>query len=514
MTKGKDQKKLKVCFIPYNGATPKIQYENPNCWGYHLKKMLEKDGHSFELYRKNTIQDSDVILCMDNTYFTNVDFFKSAYRYNKLGQMIHIEYEPPTANCRIHDKQGLRLLSGLFKSLVSYNDDVVNGTNIIKGTIGDFFDKEKKYTGDFNKRKHLVAITNNTLHHLLYDRNRKYDNYLKREDTVTSLKKIIPKSFDLYGISWPEELKSKGYVEREKKYDVLSGYKFALSFDSYVNQRGYISEKMFDCFRAKVVPIYLGADNVLDYIPKECFIDYRDFKSNEELAEFLQKMTKKEWEAKIAAIDKFLVSDMYKTHFSSEGSAKILYDEIMKPERKIDRWKAKMILRKLDRKAKKQVIANNPHYDGTTAALRTDRFDMKEIDGVWHLVFDIITVIPNLDKTHEISSNHHRICRIESVPYDDDVLWKYQFALSYESIFKAKKIKLFVANKQNGTREPLQLGSLSFLNKVHYNEENRIFGHGNVIMIKKHPLVILKKAPKKVRPLAHRAIRKAKKLLV
>lgn len=505
----KNQKKIKICFIPYNSTTPKDQYENPNCWGYYLKKKLEKDGHSLELYTKNTIKDSDVILCMDNAYFSNVDFFKSAYKYNKLGQMIYIEYEPPTANCRIHNKKGLKLLAGLFKSLVSYNDDVVNGKNIIKGTIGDFFEEERKYYGDFHQRKLLVAITNNTLRRIMHKRNNKYDNYLKREQTVMSLKKKIPRKFDLYGASWPDEIKSNGYIDRKEKYGILSKYKFAFSFDSYINQRGYISEKIFDCFRAKVVPIYLGADNVLDYIPKECFIDYRDFKSDEELVKFIQKMTKKEWETKILAIEEFLRSDMYKKNFSSEGSAEVLYKEIMKPERNINKWKAILILWILGLKSKRQLITNNPHYDGLDSGmvLRTNRFDMEKINNVWYLVFDIITVRSDLDKNYEIASQYHRICDLKAVPCDDDVLHKYKFAISYRTIFDAKKIKLFIAKKQDGTKIPLKLGSISFLNKVHYDEENRIFGRDNIIMIKKHPLIVLKNLPKRVKILFRKVVK-------
>ena len=41
---------------------------------------------------------------------------------------------------------------------------------------------------------------------------------------------------------------------------------------------GYISEKIFDCFFAGTVPLYLGAPDIEDYIPADTFIDLRQFR--------------------------------------------------------------------------------------------------------------------------------------------------------------------------------------------------------------------------------------------
>ena len=40
---------------------------------------------------------------------------------------------------------------------------------------------------------------------------------------------------------------------------------------------GYMTEKIWDSFKAKTVPVYWGASNIEEYVPKNCFIDYRDF---------------------------------------------------------------------------------------------------------------------------------------------------------------------------------------------------------------------------------------------
>jgi hypothetical protein len=57
---------------------------------------------------------------------------------------------------------------------------------------------------------------------------------------------------------------------------------------------GYITEKIIDCFYSGVIPIYRGGDDVVQWIPKECYIDLRDFKDAEDLSNYLLKMTVEE----------------------------------------------------------------------------------------------------------------------------------------------------------------------------------------------------------------------------
>jgi hypothetical protein len=200
---------------------------------------------------------------------------------------------------------------------MTYNDNVVNGKTILKGVVGDFHEVERQYRGDFSDRRLLCMIAN--------DRTGKYTNhwpsglYAKRREAAEFFSSQAADSFDLYGDFWPATYGSNGPVSRSKKFDVLSKYKFILSYDSITNQNGYISEKIFDAFNAKVVPIYWGADNVTDYIPKECFIDKRDFADYDELLEYIRGMTAEEYKHRIQKIEEFLKSSMFKSTFSSEA---------------------------------------------------------------------------------------------------------------------------------------------------------------------------------------------------
>lgn len=54
------------------------------------------------------------------------------------------------------------------------------------------------------------------------------------------------------------------------------------------------------------MPVYAGADNITEYIPKGCFINYFDYKSPEELVGCLRTMNEIEYNKHIDNIKAFL----------------------------------------------------------------------------------------------------------------------------------------------------------------------------------------------------------------
>ncbi len=73
------------------------------------------------------------------------------------------------------------------------------------------------------------------------------------------------------------------------KLETLSEYKFSLCFDNVI-LKGWVTEKIFDCFVAGTVPVYWGAPDIENYVPKNCFIDMRDFANYDELLRFLKSL--------------------------------------------------------------------------------------------------------------------------------------------------------------------------------------------------------------------------------
>ena len=74
------------------------------------------------------------------------------------------------------------------------------------------------------------------------------------------------------------------------KYDAYSRYRFVVCYENMATP-GWITEKLFDCFYAGVVPIYLGAPDIGDFVWPDCFIDRREFASYTDLSGFLDAVT-------------------------------------------------------------------------------------------------------------------------------------------------------------------------------------------------------------------------------
>jgi len=53
----------------------------------------------------------------------------------------------------------------------------------------------------------------------------------------------------------------------------------------------YVTERLFNCFKSKTIAIYYGCYNIEDLIPKELYVDYRDFKDMKELSEYLIELS-------------------------------------------------------------------------------------------------------------------------------------------------------------------------------------------------------------------------------
>lgn len=105
---------------------------------------------------------------------------------------------------------------------------------------------------------------------------------------------------------------NKPYV-CEDKLITLGELRFALIVENCVYP-GYITEKIFDAFRAGTVPVYLGAPDILDFVPVNCFIDYRKFNSEYDLWEELQTISEIEWRQYRIAINNFLKSVRYENY--------------------------------------------------------------------------------------------------------------------------------------------------------------------------------------------------------
>ena len=79
---------------------------------------------------------------------------------------------------------------------------------------------------------------------------------------------------------------------------------------------GYMTEKLFDCLYAGVIPLYLGPPNVASLIPAEAYIDCRAYRSWAELWARVSNMSEVEIGAMRHAGRAFLKSEAFLKYFS------------------------------------------------------------------------------------------------------------------------------------------------------------------------------------------------------
>jgi alpha(1,3/1,4) fucosyltransferase len=151
--------------------------------------------------------------------------------------------------------------------------------------------------------------------------------YTARKNIVVFFEQSGEKGFDLYGRGWDSAVFPSYRGKVSDKLSVMKQYRFAICYENTQNIRGYVTEKIFDCFAAGTIPVYLGATNITDYVPKDCFIDRRDFATLEELHVFLKQMDKTTFDGYIQRIAAYLQSDQAQL-FSQENFNTIFADAV------------------------------------------------------------------------------------------------------------------------------------------------------------------------------------------
>ncbi|KAL1919579.1 uncharacterized protein VTP21DRAFT_1510 [Calcarisporiella thermophila] len=92
----------------------------------------------------------------------------------------------------------------------------------------------------------------------------------------------IPDNYDTYFGDWPAI-----------KRDVFSPYWFAFTPENS-NCVDYVTEKVYDALAADLIPIYLGAPNIREYVPENSIIVASDFENTNELVEHLKELMQDE----------------------------------------------------------------------------------------------------------------------------------------------------------------------------------------------------------------------------
>jgi hypothetical protein len=73
------------------------------------------------------------------------------------------------------------------------------------------------------------------------------------------------------------------------KVKLMSNYIFAFAVENQLDL-GHLTEKPFDIIAAGCIPVYLGPNDAFKFIPKNCYIDYRDFWSEIDVMNYIKSM--------------------------------------------------------------------------------------------------------------------------------------------------------------------------------------------------------------------------------
>lgn len=226
-------------------------------------------------------------------------------------------FEPPSTDLRSYNAG----LHAQFKKVYTWDDDLVDGKTYFKFYYPVLRKPMLASSLPFKQKKLCTMIARNKCS------KHPGELYSKRCKAICYFEHFHPNDFDLYGQGWPGKIHKTFRGAIEDKASVLARYRFSICYENMTSIRGYITEKIFDCFYAGCVPIYWGASNVEDYIPAHCFIDKRKFKTWTELYSFLKNMTEAEHQQYLDNIRAYLDSAQ-SYPFTPEAHAELLRQAI------------------------------------------------------------------------------------------------------------------------------------------------------------------------------------------
>lgn len=241
-----------------------------------------------------------------------------------------------------------------FNKVFTWHDEYVDDKKYIKLNYAHDFPKTINKILD-RKGKLCVLIAGNKKPQKFLDEELlKLDLYQEREKAIRWFEKNQSDDFDLYGVGWdryvfvgPKLVRAlnrvpflpeiamkltgntytsyRGTVDQKKV--VMERYRFSICYENARDIPGYITEKIFDSFFSGCVPIYLGANNVTQFIPENCFVDKRRFPTYEKLYEYLIAMSDDDYLSYLHNIEHYLNSDLA-FPFRSEGFVQTVIETV------------------------------------------------------------------------------------------------------------------------------------------------------------------------------------------
>ena len=297
-----------------------------------LRRSLAKMGIDLATRDINRPEDSFVLFCFDNPHLVNAD--------KKVGQIWCLIINDPPIYCpeswdrRLHDR---------FDFVFTFDETLVDNDKYFYYPFAidtEYFSIPEMITEQQFSKRRLAAFVSHAIHkfpdpknagstlHLRYETIRWFGenhpddfrfyggtfiprNYYFAFKGIGLVQKIIPKPVMrvVAKVAQSDLIKVYGgELAPLEKFDVIKDFNFYYCYENTIGINGYVCEKIFDCFYCGIVPIYWGAPNIKELIPYNCFIDGRDFGSDERLYRFIKSMDYPTYRQYLEEAQRFLYS--------------------------------------------------------------------------------------------------------------------------------------------------------------------------------------------------------------
>lgn len=267
--------------------------------------------------------------------------------FSNKNKNILICTEPPIVNPFNY----MKILHNYFIKIYTWNDRWIDNEQSsssskkyfkirLPKTSSGIMTKAKK----FRQKKFLTLINSNKSPFYPFKLLSSFGKelYSERIKAIEFFEDAIPNQFFLFGFGWnkPKKYNLKERIfgfkkystykgEVDDKFKLLSNFKYCLCFENLTDVDGFITEKIFDCFKARCVPIYWGASNIEEYIPKKCFIDFRDFGDYKKLLNFLVSVDENRYNLYIKNIERLLADKKFLALWFEEGFLNFFLEDVL-----------------------------------------------------------------------------------------------------------------------------------------------------------------------------------------
>jgi len=303
---------------------------------FNFKKRVKKKG--IEINTSDLYQEPEVFVYCDVPYPWSIKKWLKVL-INRRKNILFC-FESPIINPFNH----FQINKLLFRKIYSWDDKRIDGKNYLKFWIPQLDEGRIMKKVSFKDKKFLTMVfaKKSSLFPLRLLSPYKTDLYKKRLEIINYFENKNFKNVHLYGWGWakanPFKLFEKlfGFKrygvykgELDDKIQKISQYKFCFAVEN-AEAPGYITEKIFDCFKAGSVPIYYGAPNVGEHIPSNSYIDLRNYENYEDLLDYINSISENEYEKYQKAGKEFLDNKETRKTWFEGGFEKVFLDAVNK----------------------------------------------------------------------------------------------------------------------------------------------------------------------------------------